>query len=55
MKYFPYISNGEALEMHASLQPFPGLKSHMSVVDAFTVITSYLVGWKVISLEKNPF
>jgi len=31
-----------------------GVKSHMSAVDAFTVIISHPVGQKVICFEKNP-
>ena len=30
-----------------------GLKSHMSVVNAFTVIISHLVAWKVACFEKK--
>jgi len=30
-----------------------GVKSQISVVDAFTVITSHLIGWKVIYFKKK--
>jgi len=52
-KIFQLISYGEALEMHDALLPLPELESHMSVVETFTVITSHLIGRKVICFKKK--
>jgi len=47
-KISPYISYGEALDMHVSFTALSwtciGVQSHMSVIDAFIVIISHLVG-----------
>ena len=57
LKISPYISNGEALEMHMLLQPFPELESQIAHVRCWYLNChhTHLVGWKSYCLIFTGF